>query len=71
MATKESKPAVSAEVDELFTAIENFVAKEFHTRQPYLKLQVEKDFRGRPVLAVRIRKEDVEPELMPTLRYPE
>lgn len=60
---------VSAEVETLFNSIETFVqnaAKSFP-----LKVQIEKDFRGKPVLSVRVRAQDVEAEMMKTLRYPE
>lgn len=60
---------VSAEVETLFNSIETFVqnaAKSFP-----LKVQIEKDFRGKPVLSVRVREQNVESEMMKTLRYPE
>lgn len=71
MAKVKTKIEVSPEVESLFHRIEEFVQSVMQSPAPPLKIQVEKDFRGKPVISVRVRKEDVEPELMTTLRYPE
>lgn len=71
MAGRSPKVEVSEEVEILFQEVEAQIQNLLAKTKPNLKIQVEKDFRGRPVLSLRIRKEGVEFEVMDTLRYPE
>lgn len=71
MGRSKSKLEVSEEVEILFQEIESLVQNLLAKTKPGMKIQVEKDFRGRPVLSVRVRKEGVEFQVMDTLRYPE
>lgn len=62
---------VSEEVENLFERIQEFVTTLVQEFKPAMKVQIEKDFRGKPVISIRVRKENVEFEQLPTLRYPE
>jgi len=65
------KPKQVDQVDEFFDRIETFVQTIMQEPAPPLKIQIERDRRGKPVLGVRVRAEDVDPEMMETLRYPQ
>lgn len=62
---------VNPEVTKLLNAVSDFTEDFLVSQKLELKIQIEQDFRGKPVLSVRVREQGVKTELMPSLRYPE